>query len=270
MEGLTIFSNPKFGKIRTLNENGTVLFCGKDAAAALGYSKPENAISQHCPHSLKRRVGVQTGTRTDGAPAMQNVEMSFIPESDLYRLVFGSKLPSAEEFTDWVTIEVLPAIRKTGSYGMPTIEQRKTKILETESKIRLADQMLRVWDIAGIKPIYQALAMNSYYEELSLPREAFPKDNMALLDLTAIAKDIGIRSESGKPDAQAVGAIIKKLELCADEYAETPYCRNGHDGISMQYKPSVETKISQWLNENGYPKTVTNGKSTYRIKYDMK
>lgn len=119
MNELQIFKNPEFGEVRTLEENGEVLFCGSDVAKALGYAKPQNALNAHCRGALKRGIGVQTGVKADGTPAMQDVEMTFIPESDLYRLVFSSKLPTAEKFTDWVTMEVLPTVRKHGAYMTP-------------------------------------------------------------------------------------------------------------------------------------------------------
>jgi prophage antirepressor-like protein len=103
---LMIFNNPEFGEVRTLEEDGKVLFCGSDVAKALGYSRPKDAISAHAKGAVKRR------TLTSGGEQ----EMSFIPESDLYRLVFSSKLPTAEKFTEWVTAEVLPSIRKHGAY----------------------------------------------------------------------------------------------------------------------------------------------------------
>lgn len=110
MNELQIFNNPEFGEIRTLEENGAVLFCGIDVANALGYSNPRDALTRHCR-------GVVKHDATDSIGRTQ--EMSFIPESDLYRLVFSSKLPTAERFTDWVTMEVLPTIRKHGAYMTP-------------------------------------------------------------------------------------------------------------------------------------------------------
>lgn len=107
MNGLQIFTNPDFGEVRTIEENGAVMFCGSDVAKALGYSNPRDAISRHCRGVVKRDTPTESGMQ----------EMSFIPESDLYRLVFGSKLPTAERFTDWVTEEILPAIRRHGSYS---------------------------------------------------------------------------------------------------------------------------------------------------------
>ena len=115
MNELMIFNNQEFGEIRTIEEDGKVLFCGSDVARALGYSNPRDAVNRHCKGVVKRD-GVSHTTNQHGVTTKQTVEMSFIPESDLYRLVFSSKLPTAERFTDWVTSEVLPSIRKNGGY----------------------------------------------------------------------------------------------------------------------------------------------------------
>lgn len=106
MNELVCFSSPEFGEIRTLEENGAVLFCGTDVARAMGYARPNAAVSVHCRATVKRSSPI--------SGKMQDI--NFIPESDLYRLAFSSKLPTAERFTDWVTEEVLPSIRKTGGY----------------------------------------------------------------------------------------------------------------------------------------------------------
>ena len=111
---LQIFNNPEFGEIRTLEEGERVLFCGSDVAKALGYANPSKALSDHCKGVTKRYTPTKSGTQ----------EMSFIPESDLYRLVFSSKLPTAEKFTDWVTDEILPTIRKHGAYMTPDVIER--------------------------------------------------------------------------------------------------------------------------------------------------
>ena len=117
MNEIQIFNNPDFGEIRTLEENGAVLFCGKDVAAALGYARPKDAIAAHAKGAVKRSTPTNGGVQ----------ELTFIPESDLYRLVFSSKLPTAEKFTDWVTSEVLPTIRRHGAYMTPeTIERTLT------------------------------------------------------------------------------------------------------------------------------------------------
>lgn len=141
MNEIQIFNNPNFGEIRTLEENGMVLFHGNDVAKALGYSNPRDALHRHCKGVVKRDAPTEGGEQ----------EMSFIPESDLYRLVFSSKLPKAEKFTDWVTSEVLPSIRKHGIYATQnTVEQMLAdpdtaiKLLTTLKEERAARQALEV------------------------------------------------------------------------------------------------------------------------------
>ena len=139
MSNIQIFNNPDFGEVRTLEENGAVLFCGSDVARALGYSNPRDALSRHCKGVVKRDTPTESGIQ----------EMSFIQEPDLYRLVFSSKLPTAEKFTDWVTSEVLPTIRRHGMYATPdTVEKMLAdpdttiKLLETIKQERAARMAL--------------------------------------------------------------------------------------------------------------------------------
>ena len=133
MNDLQIFTNPDFGEVRTIEENGAVMFCGSDVAKALGYSNPRDAISRHCRGVVKRDTPTESGMQ----------EMSFIPESDLYRLVFGSKLPTAERFTDWVTEEILPTIRKHGAYMTPDTLDRMISSPEFGIKLLTALQAER-------------------------------------------------------------------------------------------------------------------------------
>lgn len=109
MNGIQVFNNPEFGSIRTLEVEGKTYFVGKDVADSLGYTNTSKAIRDHCRWVTFRYV-----------PHPQNPEkeigMSFIPESDIYRLIVRSKLPAAERFETWVFDEVLPSIRKSGGY----------------------------------------------------------------------------------------------------------------------------------------------------------
>ena len=116
MNQMEIFKNPEFGSIRTFEQDGKVLFCGTDVATALGYANPRKAVRDHTRCGTKCSIGVQTGKKADGSPAVQMVEMLFIPEGDVYRLIVHSKLPSAERFERWVFDEVLPSIRQHGAY----------------------------------------------------------------------------------------------------------------------------------------------------------
>ena len=111
MNDLTIFNSNEFGEIRTVTIDGEPWFVGKDIAVALGYERATKAIQDHVEKEDKDVVPIQ-----DSIGRMQNTPL--INESGLYALIFGSKLESALRFKHWVTSEVLPAIRKTGSYQM--------------------------------------------------------------------------------------------------------------------------------------------------------
>lgn len=95
MNNVQILNHTAFGKIRTIEENGKMLFCGSDVAKVLGYRKPQNAIAMHCKSPLKQVVPhPQSSTKT--------MEMLFIPEGDIYRLITHSTLPSAAQFEHWI------------------------------------------------------------------------------------------------------------------------------------------------------------------------
>lgn len=147
---IQVFSSEQFGSLRTYEENGQILFCGKDVAKALGYKNPNKAIGDHC-RGLTKRYPIQ-----DSLGRTQ--EAVFISEPDLYRLITHSKLPTAEKFESWVFEEVLPAIRRTGGYmvakqdetpeqimaravlvAQDTIERQKRQIDELKPKALFAD-----------------------------------------------------------------------------------------------------------------------------------
>lgn len=96
-------------RVRTVTKDGKPYFVANDVARCLGYSRPANAIKQHC------KGVTATVTPTPGGKQ----KTAIIPESDVFRLINASTLPSAERFKDWVNEEVLPSIRKTGAYVVP-------------------------------------------------------------------------------------------------------------------------------------------------------
>ena len=130
MNELQIFDNEEFGKIRTVTINNEPWFVSKDVATALGYSNSRDAISKHVFDDDK-------GVAKCDTPSGRQ-EMSVINESGLYALIFGSKLDSAKRFKHWVTSEVLPSIRRSGSYQ---------KSLTPEQMMRIQLEMID--DVSG-------------------------------------------------------------------------------------------------------------------------
>ena len=121
-DDMQIFNNPEFGDVRTIMIDGEPWFVGKDVCAALGYSDTKAGTRRNVDDEDKR--GCLVGTPSG------NQQMTVINESGLYSLIFGSKLESAKKFKKWVTSEVLPALRKTGSYGAPKLPSNPMELLE--------------------------------------------------------------------------------------------------------------------------------------------
>lgn len=108
MKDLQIFDFNS-NKVRVIMKENEPWFVAKDVAEVLGYERPRNAIAAHCKGALKQGLPHPQSENTE-------IEMTIIPERDVYRLIMRSKLPSAEKFEEWVVGEVLPTIRKHGAY----------------------------------------------------------------------------------------------------------------------------------------------------------
>lgn len=126
MNELQVFTNPEFGQMRTVTIEEEPWFVGKDVAVALGYESPRAAVSKKVDPEDK---GVSEMETPSGKQ-----QMTIINESGLYALIFGSKLESAKRFKHWVTHDVLPAIRKTGSYSIIP----KARALTTDDYMKAA------------------------------------------------------------------------------------------------------------------------------------
>ena len=186
---------------------------------------------------------------------LNNAGENFLTESGVYKLVFKSHKPNAEKFTDWIADEVLPTLRKTGSYEMP--KQNKPKKEKLPSVNMMVKNIKEALHDAGVDSKYIAAEVVRIYSDSGYPVNApLISDTPKLWDCTTIAKEIGIYSESGRPHDKAVSAIIQKLDIFTDEVVRTAYSRNGHDGVTVQYKDSVFQKVVEWLQENGYPTVI--------------
>ena len=133
MNYLQVFNNEQFGQIRTAVENGEIWFVGKDVAKALGYNINSKPVQRHVDNEDR----LKQHTLTNGGKQ----ELLFINESGLYSLILSSKLESAKKFKRWVTSEVLPTLRKTGTYQLSPlstvehIDLLQKATLEVNSKI---------------------------------------------------------------------------------------------------------------------------------------
>lgn len=243
MQNLMTFSNPDFGEIRTIEENGNVLFCGSDVAKALGYAKPQNAISTHCRGALKRGIGVQTGTKADGSPTTQEVEMLFVTEGDIYRLAARSKLPGAEKFESWIFDEVLPSIRKNGGYISGQSELSPAELLAQALKV--ADRVLAERDarLAALQP------KADYFDALV--------ERNTLTNFRETAKELGA------PPKKFVAFLLDKKYIYRDQRGKLLPYEAKNDGLF-----TVKECKSDKTPWSGTQTLITpKGRETFRLLY---
>ena len=244
MNELQIFNNEEFGQVRTIEIDGKPYFVGKDVAEALGYSNSRDALKRHCKGVVKR------DTLTDGGIQ----QLSFISECDLYRLITHSKLESAERFESWVFDEVLPALRKNGSYEMPKAKTRPEHLASVNNAVKILTPLL---EAAGCTPEIQLLTAKSLYEKagVSLPLEI--KADKHYVDTVHIARHVGLYYQSsGKPADKAVNEIIRRLNLPESMYTETWESKGNWQGAVRKYDEAVIGMVRQWYCDNGYPRDI--------------
>lgn len=209
---ITTFNNEEFGNVRTLTIDGNPWFVGKDIAECLGYSKARNAISSHVDNEDKKDAPIQGtlgGTQT----------MKVVNESGVYSLIFGSKLESAKKFKKWVTSEVLPSLRKTGTYTVVATQPNTTSsiIVQPTSDIELP-KATNTWYLKNRKRLRELCDL------MNIERRT-----LYHLILTEIGKTIDIEQsksiytrDHGFPPEfimDVVGYFIKMQEI-ADEYLD--------------------------------------------------
>ena len=235
---MEIFESTEFGAIRTVvDESGNVLFCGSDVAKALGYQKPQNAIRMHCRgYALKQ-----------GTPHPQNpdkiIDMLFISEPDLYRLITHSKLPAAQQFETWIYETVLPRIRKHGAYIMPqTLEQL---IANPDRDSLLFYELKQIQDaIAEMTPkaaYFNMLVDTSLLsnirqtaKELKLPERLF----------TYLLVEMGIAYRTPKK------LLMPYAFMVTSGFAELKeYTRNRHGGVYMLFTPKGRLYLTKRIEE---------------------
>ncbi|EGT3850080.1 Bro-N domain-containing protein [Clostridioides difficile] len=210
---LQIFKNNDFGEIRTVEIDGKPYFVATDIARCLGYKDTTNAIKQHCKWVVKHHIPhPQSKTKT--------LEVNVIPEGDMYRLITNSELPSAEKFEHWVFDEVLPSIRKTGTYSSKKSECSKDdseiKYMNAQARLKnarareakiyleLADKV----DIKEYKQIMYSKTTELLSGETLIP---LPKIERKTYSATDIGKRLGI-------SANKVGGLANAYNLKTDEY----------------------------------------------------
>lgn len=148
-------------------------------------------------------------------------------------------------------------------YKEETIQKGITQKPDRPKKEKLPSVNMMVKNIrealhdAGVDSKYIAAEVVRIYSDSGYPVNVpLISDVPKLWDCTSIAKELGILSESGRPHDKAVSGIIQDLDIFEDEIVRTAFSRNGHDGVTVQYKGSALEKVREWLEENHYPSLI--------------
>lgn len=211
---LKIFENEDFGKVRVIEKNNEPWFVGKDVAEALGYSQPAKAIREHVKDTHK---GVSEMDTPGGRQ-----QIIIIDEAGLYSLVLRSKLPAAEAFQEWVVAEVIPSIRKTGSYSVN--QDMKAKEVEARlnnSRARVASTFLKVAQMTDLLE-YKHICQQKAAEVLSgVPLLPMQSINENTLSADEVGRELGI-------SGNMVGRIANQHNLKTAEYGKYFYDKSRH------------------------------------------
>lgn len=244
MNELKVFENPAFWQVRTIEIDNEPWFVGKDVAVALGYTNTAKAVRDHVDEEdkLTERI-VLSG---------QNREVIFINESGLYSLILSSKLPTAKDFKRWVTKEVIPSIRKTGGYQMPTTPEQRIAAALIDAQRILAEyeeknQALAMENsaLAVDKAIMQPKA--DYFDELV--------ERNLLTNFRETAKQLGVGQK------EFISFLLSHKYLYRDKRGKLLPYAGKNDGL-FEVKECINEK-SDW---SGTQTLITpKGRETFRL-----
>lgn len=203
MKNVEIFNSPMFGELRTSrNEKDEPLFCLKDVCDSLELRVNDVIKRTGCHPDT---IGVSNEIISHGAPTgiSKEVEMYFITEPDLYRVIFQSRKSSARKFQDWVFEEVLPTLRKEGSYSM-TQSKQPLASYQIEDPIERAKRWIEEQQhtrALEVQTEQQAQTIGIQQKELTVaaPKVKYYDDTLASTDClttTQVADDLGISARA--------------------------------------------------------------------------
>ena len=249
MSNLTNFDFES-NRVRVVTKDGEPWFVGKDVCVVLGYVDHTNAMKQHCKGVVKRHP-LQT------AGGIQEVRV--LSESDVLRLIVGSKLPAAEAFERWVFEEVLPTIRKTGSYTMPKAATSAPRaIAATEDSVAalilLGDRMASLPGVkAGIAMAATLTAVNAVTGlDVTAFRAILPPADHPICSLNAmkVGKELGITAVAANIRLESAGFQVRnernewELTKKGEKWGEAlPYSIRGHSGYQILWNPAVVNEL---------------------------
>ena len=251
---IKIFENNQFGQIRSIEKDGEPWFVAVDVCQALDIQNTSDAIKR----------------LDDDERAMFNLgrqgKANMVNEYGLYNLILASRKTEAKEFKRWITHEVIPSIRKTGSYTVTAPDAIDYKKLPSTN--HAASILMRSYKMAGANMVSLASTIAAMYRGLGVPVPALEAPvQSTYLSASQIADKLGIMSKSGKPHAQLVSGIIDQIDVQEELTQIMTFEQNGHSGTMIQYKPEVMILVEKYLYDSDFPLMFNLRDRNYQVQY---
>ncbi len=250
MNELKVFKNNELGlTVRTLpNPDGSISISAEDAAIGFGWYQKKNG-------KVYPRWETLNGYCKDIGFSQLVGKDDYIPESLFYRLGMKASNATAEKFQNWLALDVIPSIRKTGSYEMPKKKQSNERLASVNNAVKILTPMLQA---AGCNSKIQLLTAKSLYEKAGVNLPITIEADQQYVDTVHIARQARLYyKSSGKPADKAVNEIIRRLDLSEDMYTETWESKGKWQGTVRKYAPEVISMVKQWYANNGYPREIS-------------
>lgn len=235
MQELQIFNNDEFGQVRTIIIDDEAYFVGKDIAEVLGYGNSRQALKTNVEEEDK-------GVHSVDTPSGKQ-KMTVVNESGMYSLILGSKLPTAKKFKHWITAEVLPALRKTGSYKIPKKQssEERFRIMEMNARSRMAQTYMKLAQVDTLSSTYKNVLVSKASEVLA---------GEQIIPLPAIqqrkaysAKEIG---DMFGITANRVGRIANQHKLKQPQFGELRRDKSRHSSHECDTWVYFDTVIPEF------------------------
>lgn len=245
-----VFSNEELGlQARTIkNPDGSISVNAEDTAIGFGWVQQKNGkvyVKWERVNGFCKELGFSPQVGKD----------DFIPEPLFYRLGMKASNPTADKFQNWLAFDVIPSIRKTGSYEMPKPQKEKNEHLASvNNAVKILTPLLQA---AGCNSQIQLLTAKTLYEKAGVELPLMIEADQQYYDTVHIARHVGIYYQSsGKPADKAVNEIIRRLNISENLYTETWESKGKWQGTVRKYAPQVIEMVKQWYSDNGYPRDI--------------
>ncbi|WP_006788255.1 Bro-N domain-containing protein [Thiorhodospira sibirica] len=210
--------------VRVVITDGVAWFVAKDVALVLGYTDTTQAIRHHCKYAKSLNdIGASNQRPYTNQALNLDYQTKLIPESDVYRLILRSKLPSAERFQDWVTEEVLPTIRQTGAYHSPTADPLPADLLRAYIRLTAVNLYLTHLPLDALSKrqwIEHTLAELGITPQDLHPPPPPPQTQPSGRDLFTLSALLSLHQQ--RHSVQVVNRALVRLGWLQDIRRETP------------------------------------------------